>query len=126
MEGDVNPADWLMKSRSLKELGADGFWQRGPDFLRMEFKSWPIRTTFRMDRLDGELSLTQEFVSNVMLSVSMEDCLWKLLEEKSSLKSLHRLLALILRWRSVSTLRKYGRQQLTMVEIREAKLVWKL
>ena len=87
VEGNVNPANWLMKPRSVKELVADGFWQRGPEFLRMEFKNWPIRTTFRLDRLDGELSPTKEVVSKVMLCRSTEDCLWKLLQKKSHLES---------------------------------------
>ena len=75
--------------------------------------------------MEGELA-PKEMVSNVMMSVSSQDCLWKLLEKTRSLRSLHRILALVLRWRSISTLSECGKQQLTAMEIRKAKLMWTL
>ena len=47
VEGKNNPADWVTKPRSVKELSSDGFWQRGPEFLRTPFEDWPIKTNFK-------------------------------------------------------------------------------
>ena len=121
----MNPADLVTKPRSVKELAADEFWQRGPDFLRTSFESWPIKTTLRMERLDGDL-LPKELVSHVMLSVSREGCLWKLLEETSNLERLHRILARVLRWKSVARLRELKQQPPTAAEMTAAKTKWVL
>ena len=41
VDGELNPADWATKPRVVSDLAADGFWQRGPKFLREDFSSWP-------------------------------------------------------------------------------------
>ena len=43
---DLNPADWCTKPRKVEDLES-GFWQDGPDFLRDEENSWPIRHTYK-------------------------------------------------------------------------------
>jgi len=37
IETKNNPADWATRPRSVSELASDGFWQRGPAFLREDF-----------------------------------------------------------------------------------------
>ena len=44
--------------------------------------------------------------------------------QQSELERLHRILAVILRWRSVSTLKSAGKRTLTIAEVASAKLVW--
>ena len=39
VDTDNNPADWVTKPRSVRELSTDGFWQRGPEFLRTPIES---------------------------------------------------------------------------------------
>ena len=55
VRGEDNPSDWATKPRSAKELSPGGFWQKGPKFLTEPFETWPIKETFRTDRLEGEL-----------------------------------------------------------------------
>ena len=78
-----------------------------------------------MERLDGDL-LPKELVSHVLLSVSREGCLWKLLEATSNLGKLHRILARILRWKSVAGLRELKQQPPTAAEVTAAKTKWVL
>ena len=47
IEGDMNPADWATKPRRVSELATGGFWQKGPDFLRKDYKEWPIKHDFK-------------------------------------------------------------------------------
>ena len=53
--GKDNPADMCTKPRPVHDLEAGGDWQVGPAFLREEISEWPIKHTFRTDRLDGEI-----------------------------------------------------------------------
>ena len=85
-----------------------------------------------MERLEGDL-LPKELVKRVLFSVSKDCDLYKLLHsvgsmtkfrQHSELERLHRILAIILRWKSVSTLRSAGKQTLTTAEVASAKLVW--
>ena len=78
-----------------------------------------------MERLDGDL-LPKELVSHVLLSVSKKGCLWKLLGETSSLERLHRILARVLRWKSVAGLREHKKQPPTAAEMATAKTKWVL
>ena len=55
VEGKDNVSDWSTKPRSASELKAGGFWQKGPHFLTLPFEDWPIKQSFRTDRLEGEL-----------------------------------------------------------------------
>ena len=57
VSGDLNPADWCTKPRSAKKVSNDSFWQDGPEFLRQEEESWPIRHSYKTERLEGEVSV---------------------------------------------------------------------
>ena len=46
IKGDKNPANWATKPRSVGELCAGGFWQKGPEFLSRDVSEWPIRLNF--------------------------------------------------------------------------------
>ena len=39
IEGEDNPADWVMKPRKVQDLAKGGFWQCGPRFLTTEFEN---------------------------------------------------------------------------------------
>ena len=89
--------------------------------MRTPFESWPIKTTFKMERLEGDL-LPKELVTRVLFSVSKENDLYKLLHsvgsmtkfrQHSELERLHRILAMILRWKSKDSLKRIKKQRLT-------------
>ena len=116
----------------LRELAVDGFWQRGPEFLMTPFEDWPIKTTFKMEQLEGDL-LPKELVKRVLFSASKDCYLYKLLHsvgsmtkfrQHSELERLHRILAVLQRWRSVSTLKNADKQTLTIEEVASAKMFW--
>ena len=52
-----NPADLTTKPVSPKDIGPDSMWQRGPEFLYREQSTWPIKTTFSRETLEGELKV---------------------------------------------------------------------
>ena len=66
MEGQDNPADWTTKPWPARDLGRGSFWQVGPSFLRKEVSDWPIKRTFRTDKLEGELipKTSNNFLTN--------------------------------------------------------------
>ena len=43
IEGENNPADWITKPRTVKDLKPGGFWQKGPIFLTRLIEEWPIK-----------------------------------------------------------------------------------
>ena len=72
-----NPADWCTKSHPAKDL-AKPFWQSSPDFLQLEESSWPIKTTYRVDRLEGEIQLKPKVVCG-FLNIAHPEYLGRLL-----------------------------------------------
>ena len=111
----------------------DGFWQSGPEFLRRPFEDWPIKTMLKKDeRLEGDL-LPKELVKRVLFTATKDCEMYKLLHSVGSmgkfrqhreLERLHRILAVILRWRNVSILRGTKMCALAVDEVKAAKLVW--
>ena len=100
--------------------------------MRTPFEDWPIKTNFKMERLEGDL-LPKESVSHVLFTVSKEGCLYKLLHRigssdklsrVSAIIKLHRVLAIILRWKNVYKLRNTKQQSLSTVEVAMAKTTW--
>ena len=122
----------MTKPTSARELSSKGFWQKGPEFFRTPFEDWPIKTNFKMERLEGDL-LPKEPVSHVFFTVPKEDCLYKLLyrvdssdklSRVSAIEKLHRVLAIILRWKSINKLRNTKQQSLSAMEVVMAKTTW--
>ena len=62
VSGDLNPADWCTKPRSADKVAFDRFWQEGPAFLREEEDMWPIKQTYKTDRLEGEVVIGKKHV----------------------------------------------------------------
>ena len=62
VSGDINPADWCTKPHSPKYLLYGGFWESGPEFRSQEETSWPIKQTYRTDRLEGEFQIKSHHV----------------------------------------------------------------
>ena len=118
IESELNPADWVTKPRKVKELVAKGFWQNGPDFLRTDYESWPIKKSFKTRRLEGELDPKGAASSTFMVTSNGD--LDKLVKRCGCLQKCHCVLAHILRWRSVETMRK-GKIPLSADELRESK-----
>ena len=120
IEGEDNPADWVTKPRKVQYLAKGGFWQCGPRFLMTEFKSWPIKLSFRTDKLEGEL-VPKEVMSSTLATVVQDDDLAGVLERCRSLEKCHRVLAYILKWKNLNTLSK---EPLTAEELELARIKW--
>ena len=85
-----------------------------------------------MERLEGDL-LPKALVTRILFSASKESDLYKLLHsvgsmtkfrQHSELERLHRILAMILRWKSKDSLARAKKQSLTTEEVESAKIVW--
>ena len=77
---DFNPADWCTKPRSPDKVASDSFWQEGPQFLREEEELWPIKTTYKTDKLEGEVVIGTKHVFFVS---PFPDHLGRLIEKAS-------------------------------------------
>ena len=96
IEGENNPADWATKPRTVSDLVSDGFWQRGPAFLRQEYETWPIKHDFKVDGLEGELQPRVHFA--FMVADNFKEDFNLLLERVSTAKKLFRVISYILKW----------------------------
>ena len=113
--GTDNPADLCTKPRPVKDLHPGGFWQSGPKFLLLDESEWPIKFTYRTDRLEGELNLRKQ-CHIAVVNVAHPDLLERIVRRFSSWKKVCRLLAWILRLGCPSG-------PLEAEEIRRAKLL---
>ena len=52
--GSENPADWCTKSRTTADLMNNELFLTGPAFLVSKEEDWPVKYTFRTDKLEGE------------------------------------------------------------------------
>ena len=94
--GSVNPADWCTKPRPVKDLHPGGFWQNGPQFLLLEESEWPIKFSYRTDRLEGEMNLRKQ-CHIAVVNVAHPDLLGRIVHYFSSWTKMCRILAWILR-----------------------------
>ena len=53
--GRDNPADWCTKARTPQEIRDNDIFLSGPAFLRTKEEDWPVKFTFRTDKLEGEV-----------------------------------------------------------------------
>ena len=53
--GSENPADWCTKSRTVKDLTESDFFYSGRLFLTLKEEEWPIKYSYRTDKLEGEI-----------------------------------------------------------------------
>ena len=90
-----NPADWCTKSHPVKDLSSS-LWQAGPHFFREEEESWPIKLTYRVDRLEGEIQLKPKVICN-FINLAHPDYLARLLNNGSCWQRILRVLCWMLR-----------------------------
>ena len=62
VSGEQNPADWCTKPRPVEKVAHDKFWENGPDFLLQDEESWPIKLTYKTERLEGEVVINKKHV----------------------------------------------------------------
>ena len=108
-----NPADWCTKPRRVHDLAPGGFWQSGPQFLLQPESEWPIKLSYRTDRLEGELVIGKQ-CHVAVVNVAHPDLLGRIAHRCGSWKRMCRVLGWILRLGSPSG-------PLTAEEVRRAK-----
>ena len=96
-----NPADWCTKPRPVTDLEPGGFWQSGPQFLLLEESEWPIKLTYRTDKLEGEIVVGKSLHVSVV-NVAHPDLLGRIAHRCGTWKKMKRVLAWILRLGSPS------------------------
>ena len=122
VEGENNPSDWATKPRSAKELGPGSFWQKGPTFLTLPFEEWPIKLTFRTDKLEGELvAKGVHHVTVLFVAEEMTAQLNSLLDKYGNVNKLYYIVVYMYRWADKS--KRLGAAK-TVEEIRKAKQFW--
>ena len=125
VETKNNPADWATRPRSVSELASDGFWQRGPAFLRQDFSLWPIKSDFKTERLEGEIMPKSVHLA-FMVSPEISSVFSRLLENTSQVKKLYRIVAHIFKWKSLvdRSVSRVASGVITAEEVKLARSFW--
>ena len=126
VEGENNPSDWATKPRPAKELGPGSFWQKGPAFLTQPFEEWPVKLTFRTDKLEGELVAKGVHTVTVFFAaaeLTAQDIAQfnSLLEKYDNVWKLYRIVVCMYRWADKS--KRLGAPY-TAEELKKAKKFW--
>ena len=85
-----NAADWCTKPRRVEDLHGS-FWESGPEFLRKEESSWPIKFSYKKDDFEGMVGIPKP-VHFVQIQILSEDYLNRLIVRGSSWKKIIRVL----------------------------------
>ena len=119
--GSQNPADWCTKPRTVTDLSENKFFYSGPPFFQLEESEWPIKFSYRTDKLEGEIEsrvrATCAFVE-VKFSTNIVN---RLLVRGSSWKKIVRVLAWLFRISQPRDKRTSG--VLTCDEVRKSKVL---
>ena len=119
--GCENPADWCTKPRTVKDLSESDFFYSGPPFLTLREEEWPIKYSYRTDKLEGEIEsrvrATCAFVE-VKASTAVVN---RLLVRGSSWKKIVRVLAWLIRLCQPQSRRTSG--TLTCDELRKSRVL---
>ena len=91
-----NPADMCTKPHPLKDLFPGCPWQCGAKFLLLPESEWPIKFTYRTDRLEGEIVIGKHCHVSVV-NVAHPDLLGRIVDMFSSWNKMCRILGWILR-----------------------------
>ena len=120
VSGENNPSDWCTKPKTVKDLKASRFWDEGPKFVLQDEENWPIKFSYKTEKLQDE-SVKEDL--NVILTQDPETDVVNILAlRSSSWKRVIRAAAWMLRFRGY----KRGTQLSTSLdcnEIRKAKMV---
>ena len=119
--GHDNPADWCTKPRSSADL-LSPFWNDGPDFLKHDVSSWPLKFTYKKDNFEGQLHLPKQ-VNCLFVQAHHSDFLGRLVHRSSSWMKSIRVLAWILRFTDSWRFRLLHGTPLTSSELRRAKIL---
>ena len=111
--GVDNPADWCTKPRTSTDIGNEFFYS-GPPFLLKEEADWPIKLTYKTEKLEGEV--VRKAVFSAYADTTFPDVIGRLTERSSFWVKMVRVLAWILRLGSPSG-------PLTVDEVKQAKIV---
>ena len=114
--GDINPADWCTKPRSVEDLASD-FWISGPDFLSLDESCWPIKSTYKSEGLDGELKVPRRM--HVVVTSGLGKVLTRLVHRYSSFEKVIRILA---RMSRLGTRTRNPQRELEASELHQAKI----
>ena len=93
---EVNPADWCTKPREVKDLKVGGFWESGPEFLRLAEEDWPIKFSYKKDGLEGEVLVKKVFAVTIAVQY-VNGYLKRLVARSSSWRRMIRVLAWMVR-----------------------------
>ena len=93
--GSENPADWCTKPRTCKDITDNDFFHSGPSFIRTKEEDWPIKFTFRTDKLEGEIG--HKRVISAYVSSTFPDIVGRLTTNCSSWIRIVRAVAWLLR-----------------------------
>ncbi len=91
--GIENPADWVTKPRQVHELSIGGFFESGPNFLKLEERFWPIKWTYKKDDLEGMLIIRNPVQCNFIQIHLMEDYIRRIIIRCGSWRKMVRVLA---------------------------------
>ena len=118
VKGELNPADWCTKPRTVEKLLEDSFHEDGPDFLRQAEEDWPVKYTYKTERLEGEVSLTK--VKGAFAATCFPDIVGRLVDRVGEWIRMVRVMSWILR---VATSGGEKENFLSAVELGHAKTI---
>ena len=58
IESKYNIADRLTRGRNPDDIGLEGTWQRGPDFLKRAEDRWPVTRDYLEPKLSERIKIT--------------------------------------------------------------------
>ena len=73
-----------------------GFWESGPDFLRLDESEWPIKYSYKKDNLEGEAPVSKKFFA-IQVTPGVNSIFNRLIERCSCWRRMVRVLAWMLR-----------------------------
>ena len=62
-----NVADWNTRGKSPSELGPGSMWQEGPDFLKLPFNQWPIKS---VNEIRTHVEVKSDFIDALVEEVA--------------------------------------------------------
>ena len=122
IEGKLNIADITTRGCNPEDLGPESIWQKGPQFLELPEKDWPVqwevKTGVRIPELKGNVSCVQQDIERETLARRIDASKfskWKLLQYTTA-----RILKLYSRFKKDGDHTIY----ITPTDLQEAELFW--
>ena len=118
--GSENPADWCTKPRTVQNLCESKLYYSGPPFFELPEAAWPIKWSYRTDKLEGELEKRKRVIC-AFVDTTVPNLITRLFIRISSWNKIVRVLSWIIRLCHPQTVRANG--PLDCEELNKAKLV---